>query len=355
MFKIVKKNEPSAGKEILIRIGAVFFALAATAVIVALLGFDPIKVYAEMIKGSVATAYRFRETINKTIPLVILSLGIAVAFKMKFWNIGAEGQFYMGAFGAAWVAFNFNYLHAVLLIPAMILAGLLMGGLWALIPAVLKAKFETNETLVTLMMNYVAIKWVSYLQYGPWKDPKASGFPKMPMFTEAAILPKIFGVNIGWIIALVLTGIIYVLFKHTKMGYEIAVIGENETTARYAGMNVARTLIWSIMLSGGLCGLAGMIQSSGIERSLTATLSGGLGFTAIITTWLSRLSPPVIIITSFLFAMLLQGGAYIQTALQIPATVAGVLQGTILFFVLGSEFFTQYKLILKKKTKGAAK
>lgn len=349
MLNIVKKEEPGKGRELLTRLAAVLAALAATAVIMMILGLNPFSVYAKMVEGATGTAYRLQETINKTIPLVVLSLGIAVAFKMRFWNIGTEGQFYMGAFGATWVAFSFPGLPAAVLIPAMLVAGFLGGGLWAMIPALLKAKWQTSETLVTLMMNYIATTWITYLQYGPWKDPKGAGFPRMPYFSDNAVLPKVFGIHIGWIIALVLVGVVYVLFRKSKLGYQIAVVGESETTARYAGISPVKVMLIAILISGGLCGVAGTLQASGIERSLTNQLSGGLGFTAIITTWLSKLSAPAILVVSFLFAILLQGGNYIQTALQVPSSLAGLIQGTILFFVLGSEFFLSYKVVRKRK------
>jgi simple sugar transport system permease protein len=175
----------------------------------------------------------------------------------------------------------------------------------------------------------------------------------MPYFTENAILPKVFGIHIGFIIALILAVIIFVLLKKTKLGYEIAVIGENETTAKYAGINTAKVLFITLFISGGICGIAGMIQASGIEKTLTDQISGGLGFTAIITAWLAKLSAPIILVVSFLFAMLLQGGAYLQVSMQIPAAISEVIQGIILFFVLGSEFFIQYKIVFSSKIKEA--
>lgn len=177
----------------------------------------------------------------------------------------------------------------------------------------------------------------------------------MPKFVDAAVLPKVLGVHIGWIVVLVLALFVHILMTRTKAGYEISVIGESETTARYAGISVAKVMVMTVILGGGLCGLAGMMQASAIEKSLTDQLSAGLGFTAVITAWLARLSAPAIIVVSFLFACLLQGGAFIQTALQIPAQVAEVLQGIILFFVLGSEFFLNYKLVLHRDSgKGEA-
>ena len=347
MLKIVKKEELSSKKAILVRISAVFYALIASAIIMTIIGYNPLEIFANIVVGSTGTEFRLIQTINKAIPLTVLSLGIAVAFKMKFWNIGAEGQFYLGALGATFIGLNFPDLPPYILLPLMMIVGFVMGGLWCLVPAILKSKLGTNETLVTLMLNYIAIKWVSYLQYGPWKDPAAHGFPKIAKFSENGVLPEVFGVHIGWIIALILVVLIHILLTKSKLGYEIEVLGENENTARYAGMNVYKTLVIGAMISGGLCGLTGMMQASAIEHSLTDSLSAGLGFTAIITSWLARLSAPAIVIVSFLFSMLLQGGAYIQSALQISSTVAELLQGIILFFVLGSEFFINYKIVRK--------
>ncbi len=201
------------------------------------------------------------------------------------------------------------------------------------------------------MMNYIAIKWITYLQYGPWKDPQAVGFPRIATFETNAVLPKLFGVHIGWVIALILVVLIYIFLKKTKLGYEITVVGENIATAKYAGMNVTKILILAVIFSGAICGLAGMMQASGIELTLTYKMSGGIGFTAIITCWLARLNPFSIVFVSFFFAILIQGGAFLQSSMQIPSTMAMIIQGIILFFVLGADFFTQYRLVLTRKQK----
>ena len=351
MIRIAAKQEVSGFREILLRIAAAFAALLASALIMALLGFNPLDVFAKIISGSLGSAYRFRETVNKAIPLTVLSLGTAIAFRMKFWNIGQEGQFFLGAYGASLVAFAFPTLPPALLLSFMFIAGLVFGGLWALIPALLKIRFSTNETLVTLMLNYIALKWVSYLQYGPWKDPQALGFPKITPFSRNAVLPSVFGIHAGWVIALCLTALLFVLLKRTKLGYEIDVIGESDATARYAGMSVFRITIIAVMLSGGLCGIAGMMQASAIEHSLSEQLSGGLGFTSVITAWLARLDPAAIVFIAFLFSLLIQGGNFLQSSLQIPASISLVLQGIIIFFVLGSEFFIRYRFVWSGKEK----
>jgi len=224
--------------------------------------------------------------------------------------------------------------------------GFIGGSLWGLIPAFFKARWGTNEVIVTLMMNYIALKWITYLQYGPWKDPASMGFPKIANFAENAILPKLFGIHIGWIIALILTALVFIFMNYSKKGFEIAVLGESINTARYAGINISRTILISMLLSGGISGLAGMIQASAVSNTLSVEISGGIGYTAIITAWLAALKPPWIIVVSVLFAAMVQGSSFVQTAFGISAASASVIQALILFFVLGSDFFTKYRIAL---------
>ncbi|MFZ5968524.1 MAG: ABC transporter permease [Bacillota bacterium] len=348
-IRAIKKSEPSRMEAAAIRIGAIILALFASSLFILLLDLNPADVYLKMVQGAFGTAYRARETIVKAIPLIITSLGISIAFRMQFWNIGGEGQIAMGAFAASFVALQMGEMPKPILLMLMILAGMLAGGLWALIPAFFKAQWGTNETIVTLMMNYIGLKWIMYLQYGPWKDPNSLGFPKIANFTDNAILPQLFGIHVGWVIALLLVAATYIFVNHTKKGYEITVIGESINTARYAGINIKRTIIIAILLSGGLCGLVGMIQASAVNNTLSVEVTGGVGYTAIITAWLASLSAPVILLVSILFAALLEGGSYIQTVFGIPQSAALILQGIILFFVLGSEFFVRHKFILVKK------
>lgn len=344
MIRITKRPEISGKKSIYIRIIAIFLSLVTAALLILSLEQNPLQVYSALIQGAFGTAYRVREVIIRAIPLIITSLGIAIAFRMQFWNIGGEGQIAMGAFTASYFALNFSELPQPILLTIMAIAGMVGGGLWALIPAFFRARWKTNETIITLMMNYIALKWIAYLQYGPWKDPRALGFPKIANFTENAVLPKLFGVHIGWVAAIILTVLIYIFFNSTKKGFEIAVLGESENTAAYAGINIRRTIITAILLSGGLCGLVGMIQASAVSNTLSVEVTGGVGFTAIITAWLAALRPPMILLASILFAALIQGGSYIQTAFGIPSAAALILQGLVLFFVLGSEFFIRYKI-----------
>ncbi|MDD4715308.1 MAG: ABC transporter permease [Oscillospiraceae bacterium] len=345
MMRMVRRSNPSKNMQILMRAGSVVAALAAAALLMAALGYNPFLVYYNMVAGSFGTAYRLQATIHKVIPLLVLSLGIAVAFKMKFWNIGAEGQMAMGGFGAAYAALKYGALPPYILLPLMFVLGMICGGIWGVIPAILKVKLGTNETLVTLMLNYIALRWLTYLQYGPWK---VGGFPRIPDFSPNAVLPSLFGIHIGWMVAVLLTAAVYVMLRRTKLGYEIAVLGESESTARYAGINVSKVTIVAMLISGAVCGLAGMMQTSAVEKTLTEQFTGGLGFTAVITTWLARLSPIGMIGTSFAFAMLIQGGGYLETTMSISSKMADVLQGVIIFFVLGCDFFIQYKIQLRK-------
>ena len=203
-MRFVKRAEISKADNFKIRAVAILLSLLILAMFLLILKLNPIKVYAAIIEGSFGSAYTIKQTIIKAIPLIIASLGISIAFKMQFWNIGGEGQILMGALFASYFAFKFPQMPRATLLLIMFSAGILGGGLWSLIAAVLKGKWKTNETIVTLMLNYIALKIITYLQYGPWKDKNAMGFPKMPNFTPSATLPQFFGIHMGWVIALVL-------------------------------------------------------------------------------------------------------------------------------------------------------
>ncbi len=350
MIKFVKRAEIRKADSFKIRTIAILLSLMLLGIFLLVLKFNPLEVYAAIIEGSFGSAYTMKQTLIKAIPLIITSLGISIAFKMQFWNIGGEGQILVGALFASYFAFKFPQMAKVPLLLIMFSAGILGGGLWALIAAFLKGKWKTNETIVTLMLNYIAIKIITYLQYGPWKDKNAMGFPKMPNFTPSATLPQVLGIHMGWIVAFILVIIVYIFMKYTKKGYEVSVLGESEKTAIYSGIKIKETMYVAIFLSGALCGIAGVIQASAVSRTLTLQVSGGAGFTAIIITWLSALSAPIIVIVAILFAALLEGASFIQTSFGIPEAAAQLIQAVILFFVLGSEFFTRYKISFKDQS-----
>jgi simple sugar transport system permease protein len=345
---IVQRVTIEPGRAALYRVLAIFLALVTGGLFLLTVGFNPFPVYGTMISGAVGSVSNLRETIKIAIPLLIASLGVTLAFKMRFWNIGAEGQISIGAVAASFFALTFPNWPQPILLLSMAAAGFIAGGLWGLVPAWFKARFNTNETLFTLMMNYLAIFVIQLMREGPWRDPK-SGFPKVPMFDKAARMPQVLGIHAGWIVALILVVLVYVYLTRTKQGYELTVVGENENTARYAGMNVKKIILRTVFLSAAIAGLAGMLQASGADRTLTESVAGGVGFTAITVSWLSLLNPAAILIVSFLFGCLEKGSGTIRSVYNISPSTSGVFQGIILFFVLGAEFFINYKVLWGRK------
>lgn len=351
-YHVVQRQDLSRQKAALFRLLSVFVALMMGGVFLLLLGYNPFHVYFSMIKGAVGSSGMQKETIKLAVPLVLTTLGIALAFKMRFWNIGGEGQICAGAIAASYLAYFHNDLPQWLLLLLMALAALLAGGIVGLIPALFKTKFGTNETLFTLMLNYIVLHFITYLREGPWREP-GSGFAAMPRFVKNARLPNVNipfvgAVHMGWIVMLVMVLVVYFYMNYSKQGYELTVVGENENTARYAGMPVKKIILRTMFLSAGLCGLVGMIQVAGPDRQLTDAVSNGRGFTAVSIAWLARLSPFGIFLISFAFSILSKGFSMMQTEFRIPASMSEILQGIILFFVLGSEFFIRYKLLRKE-------
>lgn len=344
-----KRLEQSLKAQIGLPVLSALMALVFCGVFFALTGKDPLLVYESMFSGALGNDYGLSETFVKMIPMALCALGIAVAFRMQIWNIGAEGQFYMGACAATWVPLNFPDLPAAVMLPAMFILGALAGGLWGLVAGWFKTKWLVNELISTLMMNYIAILWVDYLVYGDWRDPNGLNFPLTAAFPDAAMLPS-FGdlrVHAGIFVVFIAAAVFTVLFKSSRWGYETMVIGSNPAAARYAGMDIARNVLVAMFISGAVCGLAGMVEVSGIVGKLQHGISPGYGYTAIIIAWLARLNPPAIILVSFLFAVIHVGGFMLQT-MGISAAAATMLQGAVLFFVVGTEIFTGYKLRIVK-------
>lgn len=347
-LRVVKKSEISFGKNLVLSLLAVFAAIVAGGLFILAIGENPFKIYAAIVHGAWRSELAIKGTIKIAIPLLIAAIGITPAFKMKFWNIGAEGQIIMGGVFATYFALFFDHLPHVLLLILMLAAGLIGGGLWGLIPAYFKTKYNTNETLFTLMLNYIALYIIKYLTEGPWKDPSSSGFPKIATFAKNSRLDLVFGVHAGWVIGIILVVVIFIYINYTKQGYEISVVGESPNTARYAGMNVKKIVIRTMFLSGAICGIAGMTQVTGAAFTLGEGVAGGVGFTAITVAWLARLNPIVILVVTVLFSTLEKGCSVMQSAFGLSSSVSSVLQGIILFFILGFDFFTRYKLTFKK-------
>ena len=346
-YNIIKKDELEGRQAMMVRAAAIILSFVFTGIFMVIIGYNPIQVFTKMISGALGTEMRIQETITKSIPLVITSLGILVAFKMKFWNIGGEGQIIIGAVCATYFALFHSYLPKPILLTIMFVVGALGGGIWALIPALFKVRFNTNETLFTLMLNYIGLYIIKYLENGPWRA--TPGFANIAKIDESARLPQISGIHIGWIFAVFLIGFIYFYLYHTKHGYEISVVGESQPTAHYAGMNVKTIILRTIFLSGAICGIAGMIQVAGIDYTLSTGVSGGVGFEGITVAWLAQLNPFVIAVVSFVFSVLEKGSRVMQTELGLSAASTGVLQGIILFFFLGCEFFVRYTFVFGKR------
>lgn len=349
-IRLVKREHESLAAGIVVAAVSVLLAFVVGGIFLTLSGFPALDTYAQMLNGAFGDSYALSETLVKAIPLMLAGLGVSLAFRMKLWNIGAEGQLYMGAFAASGVALSLGQLHGVVLIPLMLAAGFAAGAIWALIPAALRAFWEINETITTLMLNYVAIIWVDYLVYGPWKDPASLGFPLTPRFASGAYLPVLgeTRVHAGLILAVIIAVVFYIVLKYSRWGYELRVAGESQEAARYAGINVVKNIILVMLISGGIAGLAGMIEVSGITHRLQHGISPGYGYTAIIVAWLGRLHPVGIVLVAVLFGALLVGGFGVQTA-GIPFSIVLMLQGAVLFFLLAGEIFMQRRPVLVRE------
>ena len=356
LFHIVKRSSMVWWKSWLIRIGSVAAALLVCALITVLLtGKNPLSVYATMIDGSFGTSRRIWALLQNIAILLCISLAVTPAFKMRFWNTGAEGQVLIGALATASCMILFgDKLPTLLLFPIMIVASIVAGAIWGLIPAVFRAKWNTNETLFTLMMNYIAIQIVSFFAY-IWSVPKGSGqVGIINSSTKAGWLPSIGGHDylINIIIVAVLTAAVFVYLRYSKHGYEIQVVGESENTARYIGIDVKKVIIRTMLLSGAICGIAGFLLVSGTDHTFSRELAGGRGFTAIMVSWLAKFNPIYMIITSFIIVFLQRGAGEISTTFGLNDSFSDILTGIIIFFIIGSEFFINYSIKRSESKKG---
>jgi ABC-type uncharacterized transport system permease subunit len=331
--------------------GAVVVALLLGAIVMAAAGGDPLRAYGFMVKAAFGDSGVFSDTMVKATPLILLGAACAVAFSMKLWNIGAEGQFFLGAFGASAVVLTPLLPPETspwIMIPAMILAGMLAGALWGFIPGFLKAKFNVNEIITTLMLNYVAVNWNNFFIYAVWTE---GGFQMTRKFPSTAWLPRLadyakqfpqlrgLTTHLGLALAIVAAIIAWWVLYRSRWGYEIRLAGDNPRAARYAGINIARNTVLVMMLSGALAGLAGMSEISGVVHRLQGSISPGYGFSAIIVAWLAKLNPLAVIPVSILFGGLIQAGREIQ-----PSGVPKMIQGIVLVCLIGSDLLLRYRI-----------
>jgi len=332
----------------------VLLAALVGAVLLRFAGANPWFVYREMFKLAFGSAYGWSDTTIKAVPLILAGLGVSIAFRMKLWNVGAEGQLFIGAFMATGVALHWLSPETPtwLMLTAMAVAGFIGGALWGSIPGLLKGYLNVNEIITTLMLTYVATLWNNFWVYGPWSE---RGFGLTPTFPKSAWLPRFtdyaeqipalrgLTAHFGIFIAITIAILLWVFLRSSKWGFEVTVIGDNSRAARYAGMNLVRNIVLVMALSGGLAGLAGMTEVAGVVHRLQERFSPGYGFTAIIIAWLAKLNPLAIIPVAYLFGGLLVGGDAIQ-----PAGIADMLQGVLLFVVVGGELLLQYRIRLER-------
>lgn len=352
LFHIVKRNALVWWQSWLIRLAAIVAALIVSALVTVLLtGENPFGVYATMIDGAVGTQRRTLNLLQNTAMLLCVSLAVTPAFRMRFWNTGAEGQVLVGGLAtSACMIFLGDKVPTPLLILIMVVASVVAGAVWAVIPAFFKAHWNTNETLFTLMMNYIAIQIVSYFTY-IWAVPKGSGsIGLINSETLAGWLPKVGGKDyvVNIIVVAVLTVAMYIYLKYSKHGYEISVVGESENTARYIGINVKKVIIRTMLLSGAICGIAGLLLVAGTDHTITRDTAGGRGFTAIMVSWLAKFNPLYMVVSSLLIVFLQKGASEISTVFGLNDSFSDIITGIIIFFIIGSEFFINYSIRFKR-------
>jgi ABC-type uncharacterized transport system permease subunit len=347
-------SEPPRWYPALVSLGAIAVALILGGIVITFAGGDPIKSYVHIAKASFGEIGVLSDTIVKATPILLTALACAVAFRMKLWNIGAEGQFVMGAFGASAIVL-FPVLPAEtprwVFIPVMVLAGMAAGAIWGFIPGYLKAKFKVNEIISSLMLNYISVAWINFWIFAVWTE---GGFQMSAKFPENAWLPRLLDysahiplfrgltTHMGLLLGVLAAIILWLVIYRSRWGYEIRLIGDNPQAAQYAGINIARNTVLVMMLSGALAGLGGMSEVTGVVHRLqTSPLAAGYGFTGIIVAWLAKLNPLVVILVSILFGALLLAGREIQ-----PSGIPKMIQGIILVCLIASDFLLRYRVRL---------
>ena len=348
LFHIVKREALSFKQAFMIRAIAILAALILCGIVTMITtGISPIEVYKSIVIGAFGSARKTWVTLQNISILLIISLALTPAFKMRFWNIGGEGQVLIGglASAACMILFGEKLPNAIVII-LMIITSIAAGALWGFIPAFFKAKWNTNETLSTLMMNYIATQLVAFYTI-VWEVPKGSG--KIGIINQnsnVGWLPQVFGSKylLSIIVAVLVTLFMYVYLSFTRHGYEVAVVGESENTAKYVGIKVEKVIIRTMLLSGAICGLVGLLLVGGINHTITTTIAGGQGFTGVLVSWMAKFNPITMAISSFLIIFMNRGASEISTNFGLNQSFSDILTGIILFFIIGCEFFITYKI-----------
>ena len=357
LFHISKRDTLPLPKALLIRGGILVLALVFCGLITTLLtGQDPIAVYRTILKGAFGSSRRIGVTFRNVAVLLGISLAVTPAFKMRFWNIGAEGQTIIGCLATTtcMILLGGKVPHALLIVISLA-AALLAGAIWGFLPAFFKAKWNTNETLFTLMMNYIAMQLASYFII-VWEVPKGAGkIGIINQDTRTGWLPE---VGNSYLLPILIVGLMtvlmYVYLQYSKHGYEIAVVGESQRTASYAGIKVDRVIIRTMVLSGALCAMMGFMMTAGIDHTLTTTIVNSRGFTAVMVSWMSKFNPFIMIASSLLLVTMDRGASEVASTLSLNHSFADILTGIILFFIIATEFFITYKVTLRKSSRKEA-
>lgn len=333
---------------------AVGCALFLSSLLILAVGAQPLTAFRALLFGALGNRNSLAETCLKATPLMLAGLGMCAAFTCRIWNIGAEGQLYIGALAATAVGVTFPVSSRLIMLPLVILASLLAGGCWAAIPGWLKGRFGVSEIITTIMLNYVAFFLASYMIHGPLRDPHGY-LPQSPPLQTSATFPILLAqtrLHIGILLGLIGAGLLYFLLVKTTLGYQIRVVGRNPIAAQYGGMQPARVILIAMLISGGLAGLAGMVEIAGVHHRLLENISSGYGYTAIVVALLSYLHPLVVVVVSVLFAGLIVGADAMQRMAGLPAALAYVVQGLVVLCVLGSEYFVKRRLNRLKLQEG---
>ena len=353
LFHIVKRDAIPWYQSLGIRAAAIVLALILCAIITTVTtGINPIQVYQSIFAGAFGSARKIWITFQNISILLLISLALTPAFKMKFWNIGGEGQVLIGGLAsAACMICLGDKLPNAAVILCMVVASIAAGAFWGFIPAFFKAKWNTNETLSTLMMNYIATQLVAFYTI-VWEVLKGSGkIGIINQNTNVGWLPQAFGYKylLSILVAVLITAFMYIYLNYSKHGYEISVVGESENTAKYVGIKVEKVIMRTVVLSGAICGLVGLLLVGGINHTITTTIAGGQGFTAVLVSWMSKFNPLTMVFSSFLIIFMNRGASEISTNFGLNQSYSDILTGIILFFIIGCEFFISYQLQSRKK------
>lgn len=355
-LRLEPRVQPSRWFSPVMTLAAVAFALVVSGIILWFVGGDPVRVFLHIVKSAFGSIGVVSDTLVTATPLILTGLACSLAFRMRLWNIGAEGQFLVGAWGASAVVLIPILpagTPAIILIPAMMLGGALAGGVWGFIPGILRARLGVNEIITSLMLNYVALSWIAYWVFGPWSEggfgqsnpfPPEAWLPRLTDFAEQFPILAGLTVHLGLVLGIILAAIMWVALERTRWGYEIKLIGDNPRAARYAGIDIGRKIVIAFVISGAMAGLGGMSEVTGVVHRLQDQISPGYGFTAIIIAYLARFGPFRVIAASILFGGLILAGREIQ-----PSGIPAMVQGIVLFSLIGSDVLVRYRVRFERR------